>query len=321
MAIRRCLTRGKPAVAIALAAWFVASWFLGVVLGSFGLLLLGCYLGASLLRVRWRVVLAAGALVFAMLPWLGLGHGSFGYPTGERLLPTLPISTDTRDRLMPLYDWAEIPLRELSWDLPWEFDELINFGGEGVVTVMPFMVFFFWASIAAVFGLSAVAGAIAQRSVGGPNPADLARRHRILLFIRTACLSAFGVFVIAFALSVAFRGFFVTPWNRDNQFGYFAHDLLIPLSILTGFVVPCARRDGLPKIITPAVVGGFGGLVVAAKCLASLGEASIWRYSDCLGLAMPMGVAVGATTVACVYALCHWIVGARAKRFVGRHAV
>jgi hypothetical protein len=140
---------------------------LGLVLGTFFVTLLLCYLMASFLSLRMRAICAACCSFFALLPWLDLGHGSFvAMGATDRLLPTISLPSVISTPLSAFYFVAETPLHCVS-EYSYRFAEVITFAGEGVVTVRPYVVFVFWMGLALAFGLSIGTSLVACWRSGG----------------------------------------------------------------------------------------------------------------------------------------------------------
>jgi hypothetical protein len=163
----RFTVRGLMVFIAAVACCLGGSRALGLVLGTFLAALIICYLLASFLSVRARIICASCASFFALLPWLGLGRGSFVLmgPT-DRLLPTVALPHVIEVSLAWVYWVAETPVYCIS-EYSHEFADVILFAGEGIATVRPFIVFVFWLGVAIVFALS----------VGTSRCADWRRRR------------------------------------------------------------------------------------------------------------------------------------------------
>jgi len=150
--IRRLLV-----IAAATAYCLTLAWLLGLVPGSFLVVLTSCYVLASSLPIRARAICAVCCASMALLPWLGLGHGSFILmgPTeqSDRLLPTLTLPEAFQALLSVLYSIAETPFR-IVFPNGNDLEEFIYFQGEGLVTVRPFVVFLFWLGLCLAFGMS-----------------------------------------------------------------------------------------------------------------------------------------------------------------------
>jgi hypothetical protein len=146
--------RGLMVFMVAIACCLSVSRAIGLVLGTFLVALVMCYVLASFQSVRARVICAMCASFFALLPWLGLGHGSFVLMgTSPQSLPTVSIPSVIRPPLAALYALAQGPLNCVPADGN-EFSQVIFFAGEGVATVRPFIVFIFWLGFALTFSLS-----------------------------------------------------------------------------------------------------------------------------------------------------------------------
>jgi len=134
----------------------------GPVLSAYACVLVLAYMGGRLLTKGLRVGAAILAGTFAAPPWFGLGDGVFIYPGAERALPIVPleelgcIGILVSIPLKILYAVAELPFHFIAF-LHDDFDAVICFAGEGVVTVRPFVVFAFWGGIAIVLALGAMA--------------------------------------------------------------------------------------------------------------------------------------------------------------------
>jgi hypothetical protein len=149
-------------IVAAIACCLATTRMLGLVLGAFLAVLVSCYVLASALPVQGRAGCGTLSSVFALLPWLGLGHGSFvlmGNP--DRLLPTIELPEGVCAALAWVYWIAETPLYVIS-EYSHELADVICFAGEGLVIVRPFVVFVFWSGFAAVFALSMFSGLLAR---------------------------------------------------------------------------------------------------------------------------------------------------------------
>ena len=159
----RFTIRGLMLFVAAVACYLAARRALGLVLGAFLTVLVICYALASLLSTRTRMTCAALSALFAVLPWLGLGYGSFVLMgTPDLLLPTIDLPLDIQVPLSWLYWFAETPLYVTS-EYSDEFADFICFAGEGAVTVRPFVVFVFWLGFTVTFFLSITSPFVTRR--------------------------------------------------------------------------------------------------------------------------------------------------------------
>lgn len=149
----RFTLRGLMMFVAAIAYCLGLSRVLGLVLGTFLFALIGCYVLASFLSLRARVICAACCSFFVLLPWLGLGHGAFIFPGATDSFPIILLPSVIEIPLSAFYWVAETPLYLVAADGN-EFSQVIFFAGEGVARVRPFIVFVFWLSFAIVFALS-----------------------------------------------------------------------------------------------------------------------------------------------------------------------
>jgi hypothetical protein len=158
------------AMVAATAYCLAISRVLGLVLGTFLVALVICYVLASLLSPRARTICAACASFIALLPWLGLGHGAFYFPGAAEQLPTITLPSVLESPLSALYFVAETPLHLVA-ESNSEFWGVVFFDS-GVGIMRPFVVFVFWLGIALVFGLSAGASLFADRRRGRSDPPE-----------------------------------------------------------------------------------------------------------------------------------------------------
>ncbi len=116
---------------------------------------------------RHLVFLVVGimSLIFALLPWLGLGGYAFVVPGTDIVPPRLELlSRDSVPMGHQVYSVMEFPLHLVALIPP--LDDVVYFQGEGVVTVRPFMIFVFWALTGAIFVWIAVRPYVLPRSYG-----------------------------------------------------------------------------------------------------------------------------------------------------------
>jgi len=160
-------------VIVAAAAFCLAfAWLLGLVPGSFLVVLTSCYVLASSLPIRARAICAACCASMALLPWLGLGHGSMiVVGIGDRLLPTVSLPEALQTPFSVLYDIAETPFR-IVFPNGNDLEEFIYFQGEGLVTVRPFVVFLFWLGLCLAFGMSITTSFLNRRRATAPARID-----------------------------------------------------------------------------------------------------------------------------------------------------
>jgi hypothetical protein len=149
------------AMVAATAYCLAISRVLGLVLGTFLVALVICYVLASLLSLRMRAICATCASFIALLPWLGLGQGAFYFPGAADQLPTVTLPSVLKSPLSAFYFVAETPLHLVAENSS-EFWSVIFFDS-GVGIMRPFFVFVFWLGIALVFGMSAGTSLYADR--------------------------------------------------------------------------------------------------------------------------------------------------------------
>jgi hypothetical protein len=112
----------------------------------------------------------------ALLPWLGLGHGSMiVVGIGDHLLPTVKLPETVYAPLSVLYTVAEAPFR-VEFPNGNDLEEFIYFQGEGLVTVRPFVVFLLWLGLCLAFGMSIAKSLWKRRRAVAPTPIDTPAR-------------------------------------------------------------------------------------------------------------------------------------------------
>lgn len=86
---------------------------------------------------RTLMYIGITSLVFALLPWLGLGSYSFSVPGYDFEFPRLELFHNEF-----LWELLSLPLRCVALIAP--LRPLVFFQGEGVITVRPLVVSLFW---------------------------------------------------------------------------------------------------------------------------------------------------------------------------------
>jgi hypothetical protein len=267
------------------------AWLFGVVLGSLGVLLFACYVVSSwLLSVRTRFILAAVAVAFAALPWLGFGPGDFVYPGTDWLLPSLDISNVTRNRFGLWYSLAVEPLNDVAQWGP-SLSQFVYIPTWSVARVRPFVVFATWASIALMLGLSGATGLIPARMAARRDSPSGVALGRVRSFIRTAVFCSMAIFLAEFACLAAVGGL---PWPDDTPLDRFASRAMALAFYAGGPVIACIRRGELPAAGRSGVYGALLGLLAGMQLAAILDPDEPWKSSWPFAVCVPLGLLVGA---------------------------
>lgn len=147
----RFTLRGLMVFVAAVAYCLGISRVLGLALGTLLVILMLCYVLASLLSVRTRAICAASCSFLALFEWFDQGDAAIVLSNVDDRLPNISLPSALGGPLSAFDFLAEFPLRFLA-GCGDQYHEIVFV--DFAPFLRPFVVFVFWLGLALAFGLS-----------------------------------------------------------------------------------------------------------------------------------------------------------------------